>query len=169
MGVGCSRPASADRTVATCTSGLSTRQVPGSSGPADLPRKGPARSRQIPSGIVYSSDDSGRAEVYVAPLVGGPEAPIAGRFPRRAGSNRRFSADGKTIYYQSARSIGRRSTCGSPRERSRPGRRKRCSPCPGHQSALSPELHGATSGGAGFMTIQPPSTKTTSIRVRAGK
>jgi eukaryotic-like serine/threonine-protein kinase len=118
--------------------------------------------------IVYSSDDSGRAEVYVAPLVGGP---AAHRWPisSAGGFEPRFSADSKTIYYRSAgfdwTAVDVRLASGKVEA----GTPKVLFPMPVIDLPFLRNYMTLLPGGAGFMTIQPPSTKATSIRVRTGK
>lgn len=118
--------------------------------------------------IVYTSDDSGRVEVYVAPLEGGP---AAHRWPISSGGGfePRFSADEKTIYYRSAsfewtavdvRLDPRKVEAGAPR---------RLFPIPAIDLPYLRNLMAPLPGGLGFMTIQPPPTKAMSIRVRTGK
>jgi eukaryotic-like serine/threonine-protein kinase len=118
--------------------------------------------------IVYTSDDSGRSEVYVAPVEGGPAA-HRWLISSAGGFEPRFSADGKTIYYRSAsfdwtavevRFNPGRVDAGTP---------KKLFSMPAIDLPYLRNLMALLPGGSGFMTIHPPSTKPTSIRVRTGK
>jgi Tol biopolymer transport system component len=118
--------------------------------------------------IAYTSDDSGRVEVYVAPVEGGS---AAHRWPISSGGGfePRFSADGKMIYYRSAafdwtavevRLDPRKVEAGTP---------KKLFPMPAIDLPYLRNLMALLPGGKGFMSIHPPSTKPMSIHVRTGK
>jgi Tol biopolymer transport system component len=118
--------------------------------------------------IVYTSDDSGRSEVYVAPVEGGP---AAHRWPisSAGGFEPRFSADGKTIYYRSAAFDWTAVEVRLDPGKVDAGTPKKLFPMPAIDLPYLRNLMALLPGGSGFMTIHPPSTKPTSIRVRTGK
>ena len=118
--------------------------------------------------IVYTSDDSGRVEVYVAPVEGGP---AANRWPISSGGGfePRFSADGKTIYYRSAAFAWTAVDVRFDAGKVNAGTPKTLFPMPQIDLPYLRNLMAILPGGSGFMTIHPPSTKAMSIRVRTGK
>ena len=118
--------------------------------------------------IVYTSDDSGRVEVYVAPVEGGP---AAHRWPISSGGGfePQFSADGKTIYYRSAAFAWTAVDVRFDAGKVNAGTPKTLFPMPPLDLPYLRNLMAVLQGGSGFMTIHPPSTKAMSIRVRTGK
>jgi Tol biopolymer transport system component len=118
--------------------------------------------------IAYSSDASGRAEVYVSPLEGGPSA---GRWQISSGGGvePRFSPDGRTIYYRSptfdwmavdVRMTGQAVEAGAPRV---------LFPMPVIELPYLRNVMDVLPDGSGFVTIHPASSDVLSIRVRTGR
>jgi len=118
--------------------------------------------------IVYTSDDSGRVEIYVAPVEGGP---ATHRWPISSGGGfePRFSADGKTIYYRSSAFEWTAVDVRLEPGRVEAGLPKRLFPMPAIDLPYLRNLMALLPKGSGFMTIHPPSTRAMSIRVRTGK
>jgi len=118
--------------------------------------------------IVYTSDDSGRVEAYLAPVDGGPSIH---RWPISSGGGfePRFSADGKTIYYRSASLEWTAVDVRLEPGKVEAGLPRRLFPMPAIDLPYLRNLMALLPNGSGFMTIHPPPTGAMSIRVRTGK
>ena len=118
--------------------------------------------------IVYTSDESGRVEVYVAPVEGGP-AVQHWQISFGGGFEPRFSHDGKTIYYRSAAfqwtAVEVRLNAGKVEA----GTPKPLFTMPAIDLPYVRNLMALIPGGAGYITIHPLSTRVMSIHVRTEK
>ena len=117
--------------------------------------------------IAYTSDASGRSEVYVAPVEGGPAKRL--QISSEGGFEPQFSPDGKKIYYRSAalewtvvdvRFVGGKPEAGTP---------KSIFSLPPIDLPYLRNMMDVLPDGTGFVTIQPPATNVMSIRVRTGR
>ena len=118
--------------------------------------------------VVYTSDASGMTAVYVAPVEGGP---TVHRWPISSGSGfePRFSPDGKTIYYRSAASEWMAVDVRFTNEKLEAGTPKALFVLPSIDWPYMRNIMEVLPNGSGFMTVHPPSTAVTSIRIRTGK
>jgi len=118
--------------------------------------------------IAYTSDASGRVEVYLAPLEGGPSVERL-QISSGGGFEPRFSRDGRTLYYRSAtfdvmavdvQLAGGSVHAGTPRELftiapiELPYRRN---------------LMDVLPDGSGFITLEPATGDQLSVRIRTGR
>jgi Tol biopolymer transport system component len=117
--------------------------------------------------IAYTSDASGRFEVYVAPVEGGPTNRL--QISSEGGFEPKFSPDGKKIYFRSAalewmavdiRFVGGKPEAGTP---------KAIFSLPPIDLPFLRNIVDVLPNGTGFITLQPPATSVLSIRVRTGR
>ena len=118
--------------------------------------------------IAYTSDDSGRVEIYVAPVEGGP-AVQRWQISSEGGFEPRFSRDGKTIYYRSAAFDWTAVDVQLNPGKVVAGTSKKLFSISPIELPYLRNLMTMLPDGSGFMTLRPPSTSTMSIRVRTGK
>ncbi|HEX6849808.1 MAG TPA: hypothetical protein VF139_00265, partial [Candidatus Polarisedimenticolaceae bacterium] len=118
--------------------------------------------------IVYTSDASGRMEVYLAPLEGGPKL-RQWQISSGGGSEPRFSADGRTIHYRSPSSewmavdvelSGNGAHAGTPRV---------VFPIPVVELPYLRNLMDVLPDGSGFLTLRPVHDERAAVRVRTGR
>jgi Tol biopolymer transport system component len=118
--------------------------------------------------IAYVSNTSGRPEVYMAPLEGGPSA---GRWPisSAGGSEPRFSPDGKTLYYRSPAFEWMAAPVNVTAGRVEAGTPKAFFSIPQLELPFQRNLVDVLPDGTGFLTLQPASTSPRAIRIRTGR
>ena len=118
--------------------------------------------------IAYTSDVSGRVEVYVAPLEGGPAA-AQWQMSSAGGSEPKFSPDGRTLYYRSAAFQWMAVSVRLMPGKVEAGVPKALFAMPPLELPYLRNLMDVMPDGSGFLTIHPVSTSALSIRVRTGK
>jgi len=118
--------------------------------------------------IAYTSDMSGRVEVYVAPMEGGPSL-RRWQLSSAGGFEPKFSPDGRTLYYRSPTyewmavdvELGDGTVeAGTPRELFQ---------IPVIELPFLRNLMDVLPDGSGFLGLQPASSSVLSIRVRTGR
>ena len=115
--------------------------------------------------IAYTSDASGRMEVYVAPVAGGPSAH---RFQISSGGGLepRFSPDGKKIFYRSAKDELMSADLDVSGDRINAKTPRSLFPLPVVDLPWVRNIVDVMPDGSGFIAVRPVVTRETSIRVR---
>ncbi len=118
--------------------------------------------------IAYSSDASGRPEVYVAPVAGGPAA-HRWQVSSGGGLEPRFSPDGRKIYYRSPALEWMAVDVKLEADKIVPGTPKAQFSLPSIDWPFLRNVMDVMPDGSGFMTVHPPASAALAIRVRTGK
>jgi Tol biopolymer transport system component len=118
--------------------------------------------------ITYTSDASGKSEVYVAPVAGGP-AVYRSQISSGGGFEPRFSPDGRKIYYRSASSEWTVVDVRLAAAKVESDTPKALFSLPSIDWPYTRNLMDVLPNGSGFMTVHPPTAAALSIRVRTGK
>ena len=118
--------------------------------------------------ITYTSDLTGRSEIYVAPVDGGP-AKYHAQISTGGGFEGRFSPDGRTLYYRSATSMWMAVAITLGADTVTPGAPKELFALPPLEQPYMRNQMVVMPDGKGFITVRATTPDVVAIRVRTGR
>ncbi len=118
--------------------------------------------------ITYSSDASGRVEIYVAPLEGGPSV-HRWQVSAGGGYEPRFTPDGKSILYRSAANEWISVPIDLSHGKLEAGSPKILFPAPQVDLPWTRNLGDVLPDGSGIVTLRPHGNREMAVRVRTGQ